>query len=146
MAQVAIYVSGGSSTACKASALGIDGQSGLRWTGEEGLCMLVDPHDEIAALEQEIEVLVERVEQCRKVSLAATAVIGVGGVLLILTLIGILGRSPGALVAGIAALLGGVALYGSNRSTLDEVRRAIRKLESRRAALIGAIEFRLVPN
>ena len=59
--------------------------------------MLVDPHDEIAALEQEIEVLAERVEQCRKVSLAATAVIGVGGVLLILTLIGILGRSPGAL-------------------------------------------------
>jgi hypothetical protein len=108
--------------------------------------MLVDPHDEIAVLEQEIEVLAERVEQCRKVSLAATAVIGVGGVLLILTLIGILGRSPGALVAGIAALLGGVALYGSNRSTLDEVRRAIRKLESRRVALIGAIEFRLVPN
>jgi hypothetical protein len=49
------------------------------------------------------------------------------------------------LVIAFAAFLGGVALHGTNRSTLDEIRGTIRKLESCRAELIGAMELRLVP-
>lgn len=106
---------------------------------------MFDHCDEIAALEQELEALADRVEQCRKVALIAKAMIVAGGALLVLLLTGALGRSPSALVIAFAAFLGGVALHGTNRSTLDEIRGTIRKLESCRAELIGAMELRLVP-
>ena len=89
--------------------------------------------------------LADRAERCRKVSLIAKASIGVGALLLVLLSIGALGRSPVALVTGVAALLGGVALHGTNRSTLDEIGATIRSRESRRAELIDAIELRPVP-
>ena len=107
---------------------------------------MLDPHEEIAALEREIEALSKRAGQCGKVSLLAKATVGAGVLLLVLTVIGALGRSPVALVAGIGALLGGIALHGSNRSTLDEIRAAIRERERRRANLIGHIDLRLVPS
>ena len=104
-----------------------------------------DAPDEIAELEREIEALAERVEQCRKVSLLARALIGVGGALLVLVLLGAGGRSPAVLVLGFAGALGGVALLGTNRGTLGEIRDAIRRREGRRAELIGAMRLRLVP-
>ena len=105
---------------------------------------MTDWHDEIAAQEQELEALADRYEQSRKVALAAKGMIGVGGLLLALTLVGALGRSPLSLVLGVGALLGGIALYGSNRSTLDEIRATIRDRERRRADLIGQRDLRLV--
>ena len=103
-----------------------------------------DARDEIAAIEEEIEALARRAEQCRKIGLAARAATALGVALLILLLVGALGHAPLALVLGIGALLGGLALQGSNRSTLEEVREAIRALEARRAALIGGMSLRLV--
>ncbi len=103
-----------------------------------------DARDEIAAIEEEIEALAERAEQCRKIALAARAATALGVALLVLLLLGALGHAPLALVVGVGALLGGLALQGSNRSTLDEVREAIRTLEARRAALIGGMSLRLV--
>ena len=113
---------------------------------QKGRTCLFDQRDEIAALEQEIEALAESAERCRKLSLAAKGIIVAGGTLLVLTLVGSLGRSPVALVLGLAALLGGIALQGSNRGTLDEIRATIRERESRRAELIGRIELRLMPD
>lgn len=104
-----------------------------------------DAQDEIVELEQRIEALAERVAQCRKVSLLARAMIGVGGGLLILALLGASGRSPAVLVLGFGAFLGGVALLGTNRGTLGEIRDTVRRLEGRRAELIGAMRLRLVP-
>ncbi len=78
-------------------------------------------------------------------SLATKVMISIGGVLLVLTLVGALGRSPLLLVLGLAALLGGITFHGSNQSTLDQIRAAIRERETRRAALIDAIALRRVP-
>jgi Na+/H+ antiporter NhaD/arsenite permease-like protein len=105
---------------------------------------MADARDEIARIEEEIEALAEKAEGCRKAAAASKALAGLGGVLILLTLIGALGHAPLALVLGIGGLLGGIALQGSNRSTLEETRGAIRELEARRAALIGGIGLRLV--
>jgi hypothetical protein len=44
-------------------------------------------------------------------------------------------------VIGIAAVLGSVALLGSNRRTLDEITAAIRTQEARRSEMIDGLEL-----
>jgi hypothetical protein len=72
--------------------------------------------EQIADLEAEIEHLSEAAERCRKISIAAQALVAAGGLVLVATPIGLLRLGPTALVAAIAAILGGLALYGSNGS------------------------------
>ena len=102
-----------------------------------------DRHREIVAIEEEIEALAERAEQCRKLSLLAKGFVAAGPVLLLLALTGALGRAPALVGLGFAALLGGIVVHGSNRSTLDEIRAGITERERRRAGLIDAIAFSL---
>lgn len=100
-----------------------------------------DRHHEIVAMEEEIEALAERAEQCRKLSVLAKGMIAVGPVLLLLALLGHFGRAPALVGLGFAALLGGIVVHGSNRSTLDGLRAQIAERESSRAGLIDAIAF-----
>lgn len=104
-----------------------------------------DPHDAIVALEQEIEALHERAGGCQKLASAARWTAVAGAVTLLLLVLGVWGRSPGALVFGLGALVGGLAFYGSNQSTLDRLRGTIREREAQRAALIEASAPRTVP-
>jgi hypothetical protein len=104
-----------------------------------------DPHDAIVVLEQEIEALHEQAEGCRKLAFAARWIIVAGAATLLLLVLGAFGRSPGALVLGLGALVGGIALYGSNQGTLKRLRATIREREGQRAALIEASELRTVP-
>ncbi|HVL73578.1 MAG TPA: hypothetical protein VM434_17045 [Beijerinckiaceae bacterium] len=104
-----------------------------------------DPRREIALLEAEIEDLAVRAEAARKLSLAAKAVVAAGGVLLVATLAGLLGRSPLGLVVGLAALLGGIAFGGSNRRTRDDLAAAVAAKERRRAELIDGLGLRTLP-
>ena len=67
-----------------------------------------------------------------------------GGVVLIGLLFGALRFDPAVMMAAVAALLGGIVLWGSNRSTAAEAADEIAKAEQRRAALIGALELRTV--
>lgn len=64
--------------------------------------------------------------------------IGAGGVLLILAL---LRPQPLALIVGLALVLGGLALLGSNQRTLDETLAAIRAAEARRAEMIDGLRL-----
>jgi hypothetical protein len=48
------------------------------------------------------------------------------------------------MVAAFAAVIGGVVLLGSNRSTLQEATAALQAAEAQRAALIGEIDLRVV--
>ena len=52
--------------------------------------------------------------------------------------------TPTALVMGVAACLGSVALFGSNERTLSEVRERISNLEARRSELIDRLELQEV--
>lgn len=103
-----------------------------------------DLRQEITRLEDEIEALSGTIENCRKFTLAARAAMLVGGLWLGALVFGLIYFDPLALVGGIAALLGGVVLSGSNRTTADNARADLADAEARRAALIGGIPLRLV--
>ena len=71
---------------------------------------MLDQHQLIADLEAEIDDLRDSAERCRKIDMAAKAALGVG---LALLLVSFFWFSASALVIGIAAVLGSVALVGS---------------------------------
>ena len=104
-----------------------------------------DPHEQIARLEGEIEALSESAARCAKIALGARIAIGAGGVLFIALVFGLL--QPDVLWLLIAAILamGGIVLYGSNRTTASQIAERIANAERLRAALIGDIELTLVP-
>ncbi len=104
----------------------------------------VDPHNEIVHLEAQIEALADRIESCRKFILAARIAVAAGGIVLGAILVGAIALDPRALLAAIGALLGGFVIWGSNRSTANEAVAERAAAESRRGALIGLIDLRVV--
>ena len=104
----------------------------------------LEPHEEIAALEVRIEELAEALVRCRKFAIAAKIAIIFGALLTVATLLDVLTITPMAMLGGVAALLGGIVVYGSNGSTLDELSKSLHDAEARRAALIGRLDTRLI--
>ncbi len=103
-----------------------------------------DPRDQIAELEARIEELAASLERCRKVALAARASIALGAVLVTVTVLGVSTSGPITLIAGLAAVLGGVVAYGSNTSTANQFSQSLRTAEAQRAALISRLNIRIV--
>jgi hypothetical protein len=106
----------------------------------DGSAML-DQHQLIANLEAEIDDLRDSAERCRKIDMGAKAAMGVGVALL---LVSFFWFSASALVIGIAAVLGSVALVGSNRGTLGEIITGIRLAEARRAEVIDGLQLETI--
>src|SRR4051794_29225793 len=104
---------------------------------------MLNQHQLVADLEAEIDDLRDSAERCRKIDMAAKAALGVG---LALLLMGFLWFSASALVIGIAAVLGSVALVGSNRGTLGEIITRIKLAEARRAEIIDGFRLQTVSN
>jgi hypothetical protein len=67
-----------------------------------------------------------------------------GGILLAATILGIVTFDPMAMVAGLALLLGGGVIFGSNTSTANQLSESMRNAEAMRAGLIGRLDLRLV--
>jgi hypothetical protein len=103
-----------------------------------------DLRDHIEDLETRIEALAATAEQCRKIILFAKATIVVGGVVLVAIVLGVLKFTPVAMICGMAAVLGGIVVFGSNRSTMEQTVLAMRSAEAERNALIGQIGLRVV--
>ena len=103
-----------------------------------------DPRDEIVRLEARIERLAATIESCRKFILAARVAVAGGGILLAAMLFGAIRFDPAVMTAAVAALLGGIVVWGSNGSTAKEAANELAAAEVRRAALIGMIELRVV--
>ncbi|NNM72758.1 hypothetical protein [Enterovirga aerilata] len=101
-------------------------------------------HEQVAQLEEEIESLAERIEDCRKLSLLARAMIAGGLALLAVLVTGLAGASPALLVLAVAAALGGIVLLGSNRTSLERLRERLAACESRRAEIIARLDLRPV--
>jgi predicted benzoate:H+ symporter BenE len=95
----------------------------------------------IADLETEIDQLHEEVARCRKIDLAAKAVL-VGGFATLM--IGFLTATPTTLVIAIAAVLGSLALLGSNSRTMAEAVATLKAQEERRSGLIDAMELQVI--
>ncbi len=106
----------------------------------------IDPHDEIVRLEAQIEELQATIESCRKFILAARIAMAVGGILLVAILYGAVryDLAPMALAAAMAALLGGIVVWGSNGSTAKQAASELAAAEANRAALIGLIDLRVI--
>jgi hypothetical protein len=103
-----------------------------------------DPREQISELEEQIEELAGALERCRKTAVAAKSAMAFGAILLAATILGIITFNPMAMVAGLAALLGGVVVFGSNVSTSNQLAETMRNAEALRAALIGRLDIRLV--
>ena len=104
-----------------------------------------DPHDEIVRLETHIEELAAKIESCRKFTLASRVSMAGGAIVLAAMLLGAIRLDPAAMAAAIAALLGGIVVWGSNGSTAKEAARELAAAEADRAALIETINLRVVP-
>ncbi len=106
---------------------------------------MLPAHHEVALVEEEIEALAERIENGRKFAVAARTLIVAGFGMLALLLTGIAGGRPALLVFGVAALLGGFVLAGSNRTTVSNLRARLGACESKRDELIAGLDLRSVP-
>ena len=104
-----------------------------------------DPHDEIERLEAQVDGLVARLESCRKLIVVSRIAIVAGAVLLAALLLGIIRFDATEMIAAVAALLGGIVGWGSNRSTAQEAAAELAAAEAERKALIGSIDLRVVP-
>jgi hypothetical protein len=104
-----------------------------------------DPHEQIARLESEIEALGESAARCRKVALGARGAIAAGCVLFAAMLIGVIEANALWLMIAAICAMGGIVLYGSNRTTAEQIAARIANAERLRAALIGEMELTLVP-
>ena len=104
----------------------------------------ISHHDEIVRLEEEIDKLAARIESCRKFILAGRiAAIG-GGLVLIATLAGAIRFDLSVMAVAMAAILGGIVVAGSNRSTAKEASTELTAAEARRTELIDQIQLRVV--
>src|SRR5262245_43000305 len=99
-----------------------------------------DLRDQIAQLETEIEQLVDTVEKCRKVTMFAKVIIGAGAIWMLAYVLGAIRFEPTTMVGAIAAVIGGVVLYGSNASTSKATMMAMNEAEALRAALIDKVD------
>ena len=73
--------------------------------------------------------------------IVAKFVIAAGAMLLPLVLLGVLRFGPVALLASITAVIGGIVLYGSTKSTRDGLLSKVRSLEARRAEMIDGLRL-----
>ncbi len=100
--------------------------------------------EEIAQLEDRIEQLAAKLENCRTVALAAKFVIGTGVAIFAASLVGLIRLDIMAVLASITAVIGGFVLLGSNSTTANELTDEMARTEAERAALIGSIGLRVV--
>ena len=101
---------------------------------------------EIAKLEAQIDDVAARIEGCRKFILAGRIAIGGGGMALVATMAGAIQFDPAVMALAVAAVLGGIVVAGSNRSSAKEAAHELMTLEKQRSMLIGQLDLRLVPD
>ena len=100
----------------------------------------------ILHLEVQIEDFAESIERCRKLILASKVAIGIGGILILAMAGGAIKLDALALLGAIAALAGGIVVFGSTRSTSEQQKAALRAAEAERADRIGQIDLTVVEN
>ena len=88
--------------------------------------------------------LAARIENCRKFILAGRIAVAIGSVLLAALLLGAIRFDLQLMMLAMAALLGGIVVWGSNGSTANEAENELATAEANRKALIGMIDLRVV--
>ncbi|KAB0267386.1 hypothetical protein [Microvirga brassicacearum] len=101
-------------------------------------------HDDITDLETEIDRLAEAAERCRKIMVVARGAMATGSVVLAALVLGLLRSDALILLTSVTAILAGIAVFGSHRSTLQELKAKIAAQEARRSGLIDAMDLHVV--
>src|ERR1700726_1213683 len=104
----------------------------------------IDPHKEIVRLEAQIEKLSARIENCRKFILAGRIAVAIGVILLVALLLSVIRFDLQLMMLAMAALLGGIVVWGSNSSTAKEAGNELAPPGANRKAVIGLIDLRVV--
>jgi hypothetical protein len=104
----------------------------------------MDEGDDIAHIEERIEILQEAIARCRKLSLAAKLIIGAGGGWIALTLGALVPYAPALAFSALAAVIGGIVLLGSNSTTWTQTEEALATSEAMRAEWTAGRDLRVV--
>jgi hypothetical protein len=103
-----------------------------------------DLRDQIAGIEADIDELAKTLDGCRKAMLFSKVAIAAGGIWILSYFLGAISFDPAAMIGAIAAIIGGVVIFGSNSSTSNQTTAAMKAAETRRAELIDMIDLRTV--
>ena len=103
-----------------------------------------DLRDQISRVETDIEEYAITLEGCRKAMLLSKVAIAVGIAFLAAYLVGAIWLNSVAVIGAMAAVLGGVVVFGSNWSTSKQTMAAMKAAEIQRAELIDMIDLRTV--
>jgi hypothetical protein len=103
-----------------------------------------DLSDQIARIEADVEQLAQTLEGCRKAMSLSRVAIAAGGIWIVAYFLGVIRFDPTLMVGAIAAIIGGIAVLGSNSSTSRQTMAAIKVAETQRAKLIDMIDPRTV--
>lgn len=103
-----------------------------------------DLHDQIARIEADIEHLADGLDRCRKAMLISKVAIAAGGIFILAYFLGALSFDPALLIGALAAIIGGVVVFGSNLTTSKQITAAMKATEIRRAELIDMVNPRAV--
>jgi hypothetical protein len=101
-------------------------------------------HAQISRLEARIDGLAETLERCRKIALVSKAAIAAGAIGMAVMTLAPIRFDPMAMIAAMIAVIGGIVVFGSNRSTSQQTADRMRAAEALRAGLIGRLELRVV--
>src|SRR5262245_39232051 len=92
--------------------------------------------DQIERLESDIEQLAKTLDGCRKAILLSKVAIAAGGICIFAYLLGAIEFEPATMIGALAAIIGGVVVFGSNSSTSKQTTAAMKAAEIHRAELI----------
>ena len=101
-----------------------------------------DLRDQIAGIEADIDGLAKTLDGCRKAMLFSKVAIATGGIWILANLFGAIRFEPATTIGAIAAVIGGVVVFGSNLTTSKQTITAIKAAETHRAELIDMIDLR----
>jgi hypothetical protein len=100
--------------------------------------------DQISRIETDIEDYAITLDGCRKAMLLSKVAIGAGIISLSAYLLGAIWLNAVVVIGAMAAVIGGVVVFGSNLTTSKQATSAMAALERRRAELIDMINLRTV--
>ena len=103
-----------------------------------------DLRDQISRIETDIEEYAITLEGCRKAMLLSKVAIAAGIAFLAANLLGAIWLNSVAVIGAMAAVIGGVVVFGSNLTTSRQATSAMAALESHRGELIDTINLRTI--
>ena len=103
-----------------------------------------DLRDQIARIESDIEQLAKTLDGCRKAMLLSKVAVAAGGIWILAYLLGAIRFEPTTMVGAIAAIIGGVVVFGSNLTTSKQTTATMKAAERHRAELIDIVDLRTV--